>query len=383
MMENNASSVLQSIDSSTLTPIVRQALRRDAFQILDWRTRQLGGGMGNPVSVGLYRFEGTGQDQAERMAWSVILKIIQSPANVGATNMGEGDDQTHWNYWKRELLVYPSGLLETLPEGLAAPRCFGVRELPGNLAWLWLEDIVDVEEGAWSLERYARIARLLGRFNGRYVSSHPLPDFAWLSRHPIRQWIDLLIRLDFPWDHPRVLDRYPKPEVNPFRRMLLEHERFLTKLDLLPRTLRHGDTYPTNFKARHLNAGGEQIVALDWALIGIETLGDDLGQFVLGAHMNLKDSRLEDVDAALFESYVDGLKESGCRLDPQWVRFAYTTLAALRVGLFQLYLLNEELQQSQAPAQPAVEHPDPPICFEVAMAKEAYGLLDRLPGTYP
>ncbi len=56
--------------------------------------------------------------------------------------MGEGEDQTHWNYWKRETLVYQSDLLETLPEGMVAPRCFGWVELPGNIAGLWLEDVV-------------------------------------------------------------------------------------------------------------------------------------------------------------------------------------------------------------------------------------------------
>ena len=95
-METNTSSAIQAIDATVLTPIVRQSLHRDNFQILDWHTSQLGGGAGNPVSFGLYRFEGSGQDREERIAWSVILKIIQSPANIGLTTIGEGEDQTHW-----------------------------------------------------------------------------------------------------------------------------------------------------------------------------------------------------------------------------------------------------------------------------------------------
>ena len=65
-MEINTSSALQALDAATLTPFVRQALRRDNIQILDWQTSQLGGGAGNPVSVGLYRCEGIGQDRDER-----------------------------------------------------------------------------------------------------------------------------------------------------------------------------------------------------------------------------------------------------------------------------------------------------------------------------
>ena len=103
-MVNEKSSIIQSIDQSMLTTLARRALNREDLQILNWTISQLGGGAGNPVSVGLYRFECTGQDRDEQVVWSVILKILQSPANVGWENMGEGEDQTHWNYWRREVL---------------------------------------------------------------------------------------------------------------------------------------------------------------------------------------------------------------------------------------------------------------------------------------
>ncbi|MBX3059276.1 MAG: hypothetical protein KF770_22635 [Anaerolineae bacterium] len=160
------SAILQSITPSQLTAIARQSLQRDSFQIQDWHVSQLGGGAGNPVSVGLYRFAGVGQDHQGPANWSAILKIIQSPANVGWVNMGDGDDQTHWNYWRRELLLYQSDFLETLPEGMVAPRCYGAAELPGNFALLWLEDVSDSYGNGWPLERYALTARHLGRLNG-------------------------------------------------------------------------------------------------------------------------------------------------------------------------------------------------------------------------
>jgi hypothetical protein len=380
VMKIDSDSPLRSIDAATLTPIVRQALQRDQLQILDWQVNQLGGGAGNPVSVGLYRFEGTGQDRDERLAWSVILKIIQSPTNVGEVNLGEGDDQTHWNYWKRELFLYQSELLETLPEGMAAPQCYATVEQPGNIAWLWLEDVSDAYEGVWTLERYTLTARHLGRLNGGYLSKNQWTAFPWLGKHLTRQWVQILAPdwQAIPWEHPRVLKRYPQPELNPFRRMLFDNARFLAKLDLLPKTVCHGDTYPTNFKARLLSGGEEQTVALDWALAGIAPLGDDLGQFAFGAYMNLKNADPTDVDQALFESYMDGLRDTGCRVDPQQVRFGYTASAALRVGLFQLILLSEELKQSESVMQQIVESPVVPDCFEVAMAKEAYQLLGEI-----
>jgi hypothetical protein len=377
--ENDLPSAGLPVDESVLTPIVRQVLQRDRVQILDWQVSLLGGGAGNPVSVGLYRFVGSAQDQEERVAWSVVLKVIQSPANVGWENMGEGDDQTHWNYWRRELLVYRSDLLTALPEGLDAPRCFGSAELPGDVAWLWLEDITDEYQGGWSLERYALTARHLGRLNGVYLAGRPLPDVPWLSMQRTRQWIAMgPLWETIPWDHPVVRQRYPRPEANSLRRLLFDRAQFMARLDLLPRTLCHGDTYPTNFKARRLDGVQEQTVALDWALVGVETIGDDLGQLVYGVQMSLPEARPADIDNALFESYLAGLQDSGCRPDPRLVRFGYVTSAAVRVGLFQLILLGEELKQGDAGALPDDEQAAVADRFEVTMANEAYELLEAI-----
>ncbi len=376
-MKDAASSILQSIDLPQLTGIVRQASGRDSIHIRDWQVNQLGGGVGNPVSVGLYRFQGGWQDGDDRASWSVVLKIIQSPANVGEVDMGEGDDQSHWNYWKRELYVYQSGLLDTLPEGLAAPRCYGAAELPGNVAMLWLEDIGDAYAGEWSLDRYALAARHLGRLNGSYVSGQSLPAFPWLSIDRNRQWVAFPWQ-EISWDHPKVLELYPRPEVNAFRRLLFDHERFLAKLALVPKTLCHGDTYPTNLKARFLPDGSEQTVALDWALTGIQPLGDDLGQLVFGAQMNLDTAGGADAETTLFDSYIDGLRDSGCRVDPQVVRFGFSVSAAMRVGMFRVLMLSANLKQNDAAPQEEIRHASVPDCFEVTMAKEAFELLESI-----
>jgi hypothetical protein len=152
-MGNNSLSVIQSINLAVLTPIVCKSLHLDRFEIQSWKVSPIKQGAGNPVNLGLYRFEGTGQDQDDnRIPWSVILKIIQSPANAGVVNFGEAADPTHWNGWKREEPVYSSELLETLPNGMAAPSCFGKEELPGNIIRLWLEDVQGTSHEYWPLD---------------------------------------------------------------------------------------------------------------------------------------------------------------------------------------------------------------------------------------
>ena len=103
-------------------------------------------------------------------------------------------------------------------------------------------------------------------------------------------------------------DGAPGPDVGPLVGSNDPDDRSVTA-EPLPHTLCHGDTYPTNFKSRRA-AGGEQTVALDWALVGIETVGDDLGQLVFGAQTDLAGVDPVKVDRTLFESYINGLLDS-------------------------------------------------------------------------
>ena len=94
---------------------------------------------------------------AER-PWSLVLKVLGPAAGP--------DDPTHIGYWKREMLLYSSRLLDDLPAGLRAPRCYGCDEPMDSVVWIWLERVREDRERAWPLARWALAARHLGRFNG-------------------------------------------------------------------------------------------------------------------------------------------------------------------------------------------------------------------------
>jgi hypothetical protein len=368
--------VLESIGLPALTDIALQAAGVASLELREWNVERIVGELLNPVSIGLYRVGGNGRAGGETVSWSAILKVIQSPANVGESNLGEGEDQTHWNYWKRELFVYRSGFLDSLPDGLVAPRCYATQELAGEVACLWLEDVADVYGDAWPLERYALAARHLGRLNGLYASTRPLPDYLWLGQRRLHQWRDLFPQWrTIPWEHPLIRARYPKGEIANLRRMLLESEDFLVRLDRLPQTLCHGDTYPTNFKTRGMG-GDEQTVALDWALAHVGPLGYDLGGLALGAYLNLADRGLTEVDAALFDGFMAGLRDSGCQAEEQRVRFGYAASAALMISLFTLGMLGWQLQTAGSAGIDATEPTGGRPCFDAAMADIAYELRD-------
>ncbi|MEZ4572357.1 MAG: hypothetical protein R2849_18980 [Thermomicrobiales bacterium] len=59
------------------------------------------------------------------------------------TEMMPGIELGHRAYWKREVLVYSSGILDHLPDGLRAPDCYGVED-SDTVARIWLEDLGQV-----------------------------------------------------------------------------------------------------------------------------------------------------------------------------------------------------------------------------------------------
>jgi hypothetical protein len=377
-LESDIPSVLRSINDSKMSAVVRKALNREDFRIQGWQARKIDGGSGNPISLGTYRFEGVGNDHDEWLDWSILLKIIQSPANLGYDNYGEGVNHSHWNYWKRELLAYQSGWLDTLPEGIRTPQCYDTVEIPGNIGGIWLEDVNDSFSGNWPLHRFALAARHLGRLNGIYVSHRELPRFPWLSTYRTRQWLNMIPWRDFPWDHPLVWHKYPNPGTDNFRSMLQESELFLNKLEQLPKTVCHGDTYPINFVSRRLPRNQDQTIATNWSQVGIEPLGDDLGQLVYGTYMALRGYRLSDISETLFTGYVNGLQDSGCRVDAQLVRFGYAVSAAFRIGLSRLVHLDEKIKRDSNynPHNGLSSLANEP--FESYMAGEAYRMLDMI-----
>jgi hypothetical protein len=386
-----ADSRILAIDSATLTTPVRNALGSSTAAILDWQSAPLRGGVGNPVSLGLYRFSGTAQDRGQVVPWSMVLKMAQSPANVGVVDMGEGEDPRHWNYWKREMYLLQSDLLDHLPPGLAAPVCYRVEERPGSVIWLWLEEIVEVRNEPWSLDRFGLAARHFGRFNGAYLSGRPLPRHPWLSVGLLRQWcrdLDTPLYAAFQgqanhWDHPLVRRIYPPRDCNPLRHLLIKRERFLDALDACPQTLCHHDAYPTNLLRRRRADGGQETVALDWALAGIGPLGEELAQLAIGALDTVEAAAPRDADRAVFYDYLDGLHDSGWHGDEDTVRFAYVASAALRIGLWLLFLLNQAFEESAAagtegPVEETVEQQARATELMLDLAEEAHEWLDAL-----
>jgi hypothetical protein len=110
-------------------------------------------------------------------AGDVVHKLL-TRRRAAREHWAASDDQRHWNHWRREALVYESGLPERL--GLAAPRRLGVSETPEGDVELRLERVDGRHSGSLTIEDLEAVARALGR-------ASPVEE-GWLSRGFLRAY---------------------------------------------------------------------------------------------------------------------------------------------------------------------------------------------------
>ena len=356
-----------TVDLNDLTRVVGRSLGRDDLSVQGWGVDPLRYTVRNAISAGLYRIHGVASVETHKtaglrpargdpgaikpqqetrpleksFAWSLILKVVQP---LGG---GPADDLGHWNYWQREALAYRSGLLERLiaerdpdPASLAVPRCWEVREKPNGHLWLWMEDVIEAGGGRWTLDRYGLAARHFGSFQGGFLIGRPLPSDPWLSRGWMRarvaSFADAMRRLHDPalWDQPLVRRTCPRALEGRLAQLWDERDQFLDALDRLPQTLCHLDVWRPNLLSR-VGPNGDQTVALDWSYVGIGAVGQDIGNLVpdsLG-NFDIGIDQAAAMDRAVFEGYLQGLREQGWAGDARQVRLGYTAAAALGWGL--------------------------------------------------
>lgn len=332
-MSDTINPQIQAINVAVLSPLVRRCLNQDDAKILHWQYRPITGGV--ELQSSLYRFTGDARVKGETLAWTLVLKIIQSPAE------GNGDP-LNFRYWRREALAYQSGVLNDLPGGITAPKCFATEEKPDGAFWIWMEDVKDEIGDPWPLQQYGVVARCLGRFNGAYLVGRPLPDRPWVTRHWLRKYLEhaapAVDRLIHSMDHPLIRRCLPGISTDFIQQVWSERLDILNIIEHLPQTFCHQDAFRRNLFFRYTPDKQPEVVAVDWSYSGIAAVGEELAPLVhaslsFGAVPAEAAFRLEQI---VLDGYVDGLREAGWQTDPDMIRFSYAATVYWRyvIGAF-------------------------------------------------
>lgn len=280
------------------------------------------------VTGGVYRVHADGA--------SAVLKIVRHGGGATPDGLWGADaDVGARNYWKREWLAFDSGLLDRLPGRLRAPRNLLTTERDDGECWIWMEDVTGRTGAALGNDDLRAVAHALGSTQGAYAAgTAPLPDDPWLSRHWLRGWVDVCRESFVPaltdpgttgWDDPRIA---AMSELRAEAAALWDrHDDLLRIVESAPPTLSHWDFWPAN-----VFVDGERTTAIDWSQIGIGGLTHDLDQLTLDpVWMQVRpDASLDELETAVLDGYLAGLREAGCEVAPQDVRRWYAAGAASR-----------------------------------------------------
>ena len=332
---------IRDIDPAMLLGPVRQLLDSSASEILDWEYLPVRYINTEVANLGVHRLKGTARDPEGDRPWSLVLKVVEAPIHEA--------DPTFWNYHRREILAYEEGLLDDLPGSISAPRWLGIDKYPGSICWLWLEDVEAPARPAWSLAEYGLVARHLGQFNGAYLTGHPIPRAAWLSRNWMRGWLDhyvptnqdVLQRIQAEefWNHPVLRSAFPRRITDDILRLWASYDGLLRTLDRLPQTFCHLDAYRPNLFLRQDAHASDQTVAVDWVFTGIAAVGEEIANLLAASLIWLEHDAREarDLDEAVFSGYLNGLRDSGWHGDARLVRLGYISACVLRWGMVGLW----------------------------------------------
>lgn len=380
---------LDRINGEVLKPFVREALEAPDVRVTEWDHRVVKGDWASPKGI-TCRIFGRGTQQAREVSWSLFLKVPSPPL--------AHPDPLRREPFQRELLLYRSGILDGLPEGIAAPRLLGVLEHADDEPWMWMEDVAGEESLRWPVERFGLAARHFGRLQGVFLAGAPLGDHRWLD---ISGRLRPALAKSFERAAP-VLERFrTHPLTNRLRdtdigtglrRLWADREVFLDALDGMPRSLCHGDFCYPNLFARRLGDGADQTVVIDWQYSGRRQIGGDIAGLIADSSVipvRRKAAEPEAFTEMVLEAYLSGLREAGWKGDMRIARFACLATLALPWSLNLLASLDGRVlrqppgEENRLQLEQRLDEYVRNQSFLLALADQARGLLDIVRRSLP
>ncbi len=310
---------LASLPAARIAELARAATGKDELESVNWHFEPLPGGSGSAIGgTTLYRIR---IDSTTSQTCSLILKVLQAR---------QDEEPSSPYYWKREYEVYRSSLLERLPaHTFSTPKIYDQQDF-GDSCWLWLEDIDDSKD-QWTLDEYRDIAARLGRLNGAWLSEAEPPVFEWLCHNWHSAIVpglrDSFANLDQLLSSPLARAALPLEAKDEILAIWRDRHLFQAALAQLPRALCHTDAFRRNILHR-----GDDVLLLDWALASVGAVGEELVCLVAVSlyYEGYSADYADQLDEAVFASYVAGLRQAGWKGDEKLARLGYTCGMVLR-----------------------------------------------------
>jgi len=319
----------ERIDKDWIQSLSNRLLQSDCGSIKNWRCEPIGPVRRNFVTGGVYRISGESDVRGgATQSWSIILKIVNADPNR--------DDPSHYNYWRREIMVYDSGFLLDLPANIKSPECFAIDVQDDGSVWLWLEDIRN-ESKQWDWNDYAFATEMLGELHAAFLLSKKMPEYQWLNRRWMRSWIHECYRYRQVPNETAISELLRSDErVAAIYSQFTQFEElvhdWLEELDRLPRTVSHQDYYENNILLNDKDKQEGKLTLIDWQFVSISGIGEDLGRF-FGLFVSREQVTVEqfmEYRELFYSSYIKGMRRAGWDGDENLPRFGFLAAFAIR-----------------------------------------------------
>ncbi len=340
-----------------LTAVVQAALGRPV-RLGGWQLTPVGAPVTAISTEAVLKVHGVAYDGEAERPWAVLVKVLRSARHwplLDVVPASVRQDFVDSFQWRVEADVLGSDLPGRLPAGMRTPRVFRIDDLGDDRVALWVE-YVDVADVEWDRARFARAARLLGRWAARTAAAPPArpagamtgSGLRLMAAGPLARNVFPQLREDGVWSHPLVAAAADPALRQDLIALADRVPAMLDRLDALPGATGHGDACPQNLLVP--DDSPETFVAIDISWQQPEALGFDLGQLLVGrAHSgDLPAAALPELHDIMLTAHLRGLREEGCAADPAQVRYGFDAALVIRSGFTALPL--DQLAQPPTPA---------------------------------
>jgi hypothetical protein len=327
-MTNDAVSQLTNLPFAEVLPIVQQILGVEATPRGPLSVQQIGRSFGRGT-VGIYRVGGHATTAGGEQTWSAVVKVIDMGESANAD--AELDPQ-------REVAVYQSGVFAALHGRVRSAKCYAIEVCNGR-QFVWQEDLSEAPQAPWGAKHFIETARHLGQFNGHWPAS-ALPSWAWLNQGGLRKkykkphHATVFDRLAALQSHDLVRRAVSPDVVRRLVHLWEASDEVFAAVEATPKGVCHLDCHPRNLFPMADPANGAFTIAIDWASVGIDCLGADIGPLLASPlkWLDLSPDEAEALVAPIFAAYLRGLVDAGWSGDEDRVRLTYFTCLGSEVN---------------------------------------------------